>query len=256
MHDNILTTTKKRLFIKLSMLSLFSIVLLTYLILWLCYPRLISLDLTLLAQFLVICSSLIFILCFLFILNMVFNVANIRIFSFLDKYIFIFINLLFPLIILWGKIFHIERREIERSFIALNNYILANRRIKVLAKDLLVISPHCLQLASCPHKITHDIKNCKRCNRCSVGPLIEMSERLGFHFRVATGGTLARKIAKELRPKMILAIACERDLTSGIQDVYPLPAAGVLNIRPNGPCYNTTVDLDLVEQTIKQFIKE
>lgn len=256
MHDNILTTTKKRLFIKLSMLSLFSIVLLTYLILWLCYPRLISLDLTLLAQALVICSSLIFIFCFLFILNMVFNVANIRIFSFLDKYIFIFINLLFPLIILWGKIFHIERREIERSFIALNNYILANRRIKVLAKDLLVISPHCLQLASCPHKITHDIKNCKRCNRCSVGPLIEMSERLGFHFRVATGGTLARKIAKELRPKMILAIACERDLTSGIQDVYPLPAAGVLNIRPNGPCYNTTVDLDLVEQTIKQFIKE
>lgn len=256
MHDNILTTTKKRLFIKLSMLSLFSIVLLTYLILWLCYPRLISLDLTLLAQALVICSSLIFIFCFLFILNMVFNVANIRIFSFLDKYIFIFINLLFPLIILWGKIFHIERREIERSFIALNNYILANRHIKVLAKDLLVISPHCLQLASCPHKITHDIKNCKRCNRCSVGPLIEMSERLGFHFRVATGGTLARKIAKELRPKMILAIACERDLTSGIQDVYPLPAAGVLNIRPNGPCYNTTVDLDLVEQTIKQFIKE
>ena len=256
MHDNILTTTKKRLFIKLSMLSLFSIVLLTYLILWLCYPRLISLDLTLLAQFLVICSSLIFILCFLFILNMEFNVANIRIFSFLDKYIFIFINLLFPLIILWGKIFHIKRREIERSFIALNNYILANRHIKVLAKDLLVISPHCLQLASCPHKITHDIKNCKRCNRCSVGPLIEMSERLGFHFRVATGGTLARKIAKELRPKMILAIACERDLTSGIQDVYPLPAAGVLNIRPNGPCYNTTVNLDLVEQTIKQFIKE
>lgn len=256
MHDNILTTTKKRLFIKLSMLSLFSIVLLTYLILWLCYPRLISLDLTLLAQALVICSSLIFIFCFLFILNMVFNVANIRIFSFLDKYIFIFINLLFPLIILWGKIFHIKRREIERSFIALNNYILANRHIKVLAKDLLVISPHCLQLASCPHKITHDIKNCKRCNRCSVGPLIEMSERLGFHFRVATGGTLARKIAKELRPKMILAIACERDLTSGIQDVYPLPAAGVLNIRPNGPCYNTTVDLDLVEQTIKQFIKE
>ena len=49
--------------------------------------------------------------------------------------------------------------------------------------------------------------------------------------------------------------AKEPIITSGIQDVYPLPAAGVLNIRPNGPCYNTTVDLELVEQTIKQFIK-
>ena len=82
-----------------------------------------------------------------------------------------------------------------------------------------------------------------------------MSEKLGFNFRVVTGGTLARKIARELHPKMVLAIACERDLASGIQDVYPLPAAGVLNIRPNGPCYNTTVDLKLVETTIRQFIK-
>lgn len=255
MYNDILKITKKRLFIKLASFSLISIILLTYLVLWLCYPRFVALNLNFLASTLLIGTSILFIFCCLFIVNMIFNIANIRIFSFLDRYIFSFINLLFPIIILWGKFFQIGRREIERSFIALNNYILTHRKIKVKANELLVISPHCLQLASCPHKITHDINNCKRCNRCTVGPLIEMSERLGFNFRVATGGTLARKMAKELRPKMLLAIACERDLTSGIQDVYPLPAAGVLNIRPNGPCYNTTVDLELVEQTIKQFIK-
>ena len=236
MYNDILKNTKKRLFIKLATISLFSIMFFTYLIIWLCYPRLVVLDLAFIAQLAFTIVSIVFIFCCLFILNMIFNIANIKAFSFLDKYIFNFINFLFPIIILWGKIFGIGRREIERSFIALNNYILTHKNIKVEAKDLLVISPHCLQLATCPHKITHDINNCK-------------------HFRVATGGTLARKIAKELRPKMLLAIACERDLTSGIQDVYPLPAAGVLNIRPNGPCYNTTVDLELVEQTIKQFIK-
>ena len=255
MYNDILKNTKKRLFIKLATISLFSIMFFTYLIIWLCYPRLVVLDLDFIAQLAFTIVSIVFIFCCLFILNMIFNIANIKAFSFLDKYIFNFINFLFPIIILWGKIFGIGRREIERSFIALNNYILTHKNIKVEAKDLLVISPHCLQLATCPHKITHDINNCKHCNQCTIGPLIDMANRMGFHFRVATGGTLARKIAKELRPKMLLAIACERDLTSGIQDVYPLPAAGVLNIRPNGPCYNTTVDLELVEQTIKQFIK-
>lgn len=256
--ENVLSATKKRLFVKLAALSLSSIMAAACLLIWLCWPRFAAEGLTIVPQLLFSICTVAFALGCLFLINMVCNVADIRVFrvlSFLDKYIFFFINGLFPLIVLWGKLLHIPRRRIERSFIALNNYILTHKKIKVAAKDLLVISPHCLQLASCPYKITHDIKNCHRCNRCTVGPLITMSEQLGFNFRVVTGGTLARKIARELRPKMVLAIACERDLASGIQDVYPLPAAGVLNIRPNGPCYNTTVDLRLVETTIRQFIK-
>ncbi|MGP1585459.1 MAG: DUF116 domain-containing protein, partial [Schwartzia sp. (in: firmicutes)] len=54
----------------------------------------------------------------------------------------------------------------------------------------------------------------------------------------------------------VLAIACERDLTSGIQDVYPLPAVGVLNIRPNGPCYNTHVDMAAVRREIEAILAD
>ena len=43
-----------------------------------------------------------------------------------------------------------------------------------------------------------------------------------------------------------MAVACERDLTSGIQDSYPIPVIGVLNERPFGPCRNTRVDLAAV----------
>ena len=41
---------------------------------------------------------------------------------------------------------------------------------------------------------------------------------------------------------------------SGIQDVYPLPAVGVLNIRPNGPCYNTHVDMAEVRAQLEKII--
>ena len=96
--------------------------------------------------------------------------------------------------------------------------------------------------------------NCKRCGGCDIGSLVTLAEEIGFHFFVVTGGTLARQTVKNIRPKAVLAIACERDLTSGIQDVYPLPAVGVMNIRPNGPCYNTHVDMALVRQEIERML--
>ena len=165
------------------------------------------------------------------------------------------INLLFPIAIMLGKIFGVNRRKIERSFIAVSTQIIRQQHIKVPADRLLVVTPHCLQLASCPHKITRDpMENCQRCGRCDIGALVQLAEEMGFHFFVVTGGTLARQTVKTIRPKAVLAIACERDLTSGIQDVYPLPAVGVLNIRPNGPCYNTHVDIQQVRREIEAIL--
>ena len=175
--------------------------------------------------------------------------------SFLYKYTYLFINLLFPFTIFLGKFIGIRRRQIEKSYIAVSNQIIRNKQIKVSPDKLLVITPHCLQLASCPHKITRDPNgNCKRCGACDIGRLVNLSNEIGFHFFVVTGGTLARQTIKKIRPKAVLAIACERDLASGIQDVFPLPVIGILNIRPNGPCYNTHVDVDLVRSEIKKLI--
>lgn len=163
---------------------------------------------------------------------------------FYRKYTFQIVNLLFPVVVLLGKVFGIDKRKIEASFVAVSNRMIQNSHLKVKPERLVVVTPHCLQLATCPHKITRDPKNCKRCGACDVAALVNLSEEMGFHFFVVTGGTLARQTIKNARPQAVLAVACERDLTSGIQDVYPLPAVGVMNIRPNGPCYNTHVDVE------------
>ena len=173
---------------------------------------------------------------------------------FFERQIYRLINVLFPVSLQIGKIFKIKRRTLEGSFIEISNILFSKHNFKVKGKDLLVITPHCLQLATCPHKITRDPNNCKRCGGCNIGDLMKLADEYGFTFFVATGGTLARHIIKEKRPKLVLAIACERDLMSGIQDVYPLPAVGVLNIRPNGPCYNTKVDLDEVKKVLQSVI--
>ncbi len=58
----------------------------------------------------------------------------------------------------------------------------------------------------------------------------------------------------EKKPDVIIGVACERDLSSGIQDSYPIPVYGILNRRPFGPCYDTDVDLDLVERGLITFL--
>jgi hypothetical protein len=81
-----------------------------------------------------------------------------------------------------------------------------------------------------------------------------MADQYGVKLLVVSGGTLARRFIKEYSPKAVVAIACERDLTSGIQDT-PLPVLGVLNIRPNGPCFNTCVDLEEVTSALEYFLR-
>lgn len=188
------------------------------------------------------------------ILSMVGAILGMPFFSVFQRRTYTLINMLFPIVVMLGKIFGVSRRKIERSFIEVSNQIIHHRHIRVRASELLVVTPHCLQLASCPHKVTRDPGNCKRCGGCDVGGLVELAEEMGFHFFIVTGGTLARQTVQKLRPKAVLAIACERDLTSGIQDVYPLPAVGVMNLRPNGPCYNTRVDIQAVREEIEKFL--
>ena len=77
-----------------------------------------------------------------------------------------------------------------------------------------------------------------------------------FKGRTSSGGTLARLAVNMGRPMAMVGGACERDLRRGIQDVFPLPVIGVLNERPNGPCFNTRADMGKIEEAIRSFILE
>ena len=134
---------------------------------------------------------------------------------------------------------------------AVNNALVKQHHVKVPSDRLLILTPHCLQLDTCPRKITRNIENCRQCGGCCVGGLLGLCHKYHMHFVVATGGTLARQMVAKARPKAIIAVACERDLTSGIQDVFPIPVIAIFNERPFGPCFNTRVNLDKVEEAIK-----
>jgi hypothetical protein len=187
--------------------------------------------------------------------GIVLSIVSDRSFKVLDGPINFTVSILYPVVIRLGKLFKIAQDKIQRSFVEVNNQLVKARRGSMNPGRLLVLLPHCLQDRDCTNRITTNEKNCRRCGRCKVGDLLALGERYGVHVRIATGGTLAREAVKQLRPKAIVAVACERDLTSGILDCIPLPVLGVTNERPNGPCHNTTVRPEAVENAILFFLK-
>lgn len=153
-----------------------------------------------------------------------------------------------------GKAFGKDKNIIRRVFIELNNKLTLSDTYSINGNEILILTPHCIQKSFCPHKVTTDIKNCKRCGKCNVQRLIELEEEFGVKAKVVTGGTLARKIVIEEKPKAIIAIACERDLISGIQEIKNIPILAVINNRPEGPCHNTEVEIREVQKAIKHFM--
>lgn len=165
------------------------------------------------------------------------------------------IRFLFPLLIIVGKCIGISEDKIRRSFVSINNRLVLAETGNVTPEKLLLLIPHCLQNHECDVRITGDVSNCKACGRCKIKDIVALSEKYHIPVSVATGGTLARKIVFEKKSEIIIGVACERDLTSGIQDSYPIPVLGVLNSRPFGPCFDTDVDLGLVEKGILRLLR-
>lgn len=190
------------------------------------------------------------------VMGIVLALMGISVFKVLFFWAWKAINMLFPFAVVLGRTFNIPRAKIEQSFIEVSNNLVMQHKIKVPGERILILTPHCIQRDTCVHKITRNVENCKQCGGCSVGDMLALSHKYGCKLVVATGGTLARQMVMQARPKAIVAVACERDLTSGIQDVFPLPVLGVLNERPFGPCFNTRVDKKKLEDAILAFLDE
>ncbi len=146
------------------------------------------------------------------------------------------VNHLLPHAVKWGLRFGISRDKMGNSFIKVSNQLAwaVARKIKAY-KSVLILLPRCLR--------PQDRSEVKK-----------LAEKLGQKVFTVSGGEAARQRIKEIMPDLIVAIACERDLMSGIQDVSGrIPVLGVPNSRPNGPCKDTSCDISEVFRIMSAF---
>lgn len=178
-----------------------------------------------------------------------------RVIKFLSWPVRIGLEILLPLLLLLSGVFEADKDAIRKLYIDINNIFVESADRKYDAEQILVLLPHCLQQSNCVYKVTSDINNCKRCGKCCIGEIAKMAENFRVAVQVVTGGTAARNVISRNKPEMILSVACERDLAVGITDVQRIPVLGVVNERPNGPCSNTTVNVETLKRKLEGILE-
>lgn len=142
---------------------------------------------------------------------------------------------LFPLVSRIAIYLGISRDRIGHSFIEVSN-----RLAEAASSEgtVLALIPRCLSSA-----LKREIKS-----------MCANYKDVVLH--TAPGGTEARNYIREIRPKAIIAVACERDLMGGIHEVAPkIPVIGIPNSRPFGPCKDTSIDIDRFREALDFFCK-
>ncbi len=234
---------------------LLKIVILLVLTTFIVYPFRFQLSLTFLeVKHIFYLSIFLFLLLFYAFIISLINIKSKKILIQTNISYYFFYHLIYPIV---HKFFHSESKYYKKYstlLITYNNKIRRKQLSKYDNRDILILLPHCLQNADCPYKVTNDIDNCHDCGKCLIQDFKKIQAKYGIVVKIASGGTLARKIIKDTRPKIILAVACHRDLTEGIKDIDKIPVVGILNERPNGPCYNTCCDVNEIKDIITKIL--
>lgn len=179
---------------------------------------------------------------------------GIRIPGWFLRFILLFMKAAIPVFIQLSRILRYDKNAIRKLFVDVNNQVVEAEGIKYGSEDVIILVPHCLQYSECDIKLTSRSENCKRCGRCCIGEILDKADRYGVQVFVMSGGTAARNTVSQRNPKLIISVACERDLTTGILDVGNISVIGIENERPNGPCFNTKVSVEEINKTLEKVI--
>jgi len=136
-----------------------------------------------------------------------------------------------------GELFGVQRDWTDNAAIAVYNRLAWAREWRVRANEMLILIPRCL-------------------SRSALEGVMDIAKRYDVATFVATRGAYARQAIRERRPKAVVAVACERDMVSGLQDVAGrLPVLGLTMQLPNGPCKDASLDLVQMEAFVRKYLR-
>lgn len=129
-----------------------------------------------------------------------------------------------------------RRDWVENAAVKVYNELAVRRGRKVGQGELLLLIPRCL-------------------SKATLDGVLSIAGKYDVPVFVATRGQLARRVIRERRPKAVVAVACERDMVSGLHDVAgKIPVLGLTMTLPAGPCKDASLDLGRLEQWVRAYV--
>lgn len=131
-----------------------------------------------------------------------------------------------------------RRDWVENAAVKVYNALALVRVRRVNQGELLLLVPRCL-------------------SRATLDRVLEAAGRHAVPVFVATRGQLARRVIRERRPRAVVAVACERDMVTGLHDVAGrVPVLGLTMTLPAGPCKDAELDHETLERYMAAFVGE
>ncbi|HET6579577.1 MAG TPA: DUF116 domain-containing protein [Gemmatimonadales bacterium] len=129
-----------------------------------------------------------------------------------------------------------RRDWVENASVKVYNALALLRGRKVGTGELLLLIPRCL-------------------SKETLDGVLGIAGRYGVPVFVATRGQLARRVIRERRPRAVVAVACERDMVSGLHDVAgKIPVLGLTMTLPSGPCKDAVLNLGQLEEWVRAYV--
>lgn len=129
-----------------------------------------------------------------------------------------------------------RRDWVENASVKVYNALALVRGRKVGKGELLLLIPRCL-------------------SKATLDGVLGIAGKYGVPVFVATRGQLARRVIRERRPRAVVAVACERDMVSGLHDVAgKIPVLGLTMTLPSGPCKDALLNLGQLEDWVRAYV--
>jgi hypothetical protein len=129
-----------------------------------------------------------------------------------------------------------RRDWVENASVKVYNTLALLRGRKVGKGELLLLIPRCL-------------------SKDTLDGVLGIAGKYGVPVFVATRGQLARRVIRERRPRAVVAVACERDMVSGLHDVAgKIPVLGLTMTLPSGPCKDAVLNLGKLEEWVQAYV--
>jgi hypothetical protein len=129
-----------------------------------------------------------------------------------------------------------QRDWVENAAVKVYNALATVRGRKVGKGEMLLLIPRCL-------------------SKESLDGVLGIAGKYGVPVFVATRGQLARRVIRERRPRAVVAVACERDMVTGLHDVAgKVPVLGLTMTLPSGPCKDARLNLGQLEDWVRSYV--
>ncbi len=111
------------------------------------------------------------------------------------------------------------------------------------ARRVLILLPHCIQLARCKADVLGDLETCYDCGLCPVGDYRNAALLNRWDGHIFNRSHKAYRDAREHRPDLIVAVSCTDRLLKGLTRLPEIPSYVIPLTLGHGMCVDTEFSL-------------